>query len=84
MRYILCVPVFAWKLGLISSPIQVLTDSIMFEHFDSPYEKDRTNHGGGVLVICLMTCFTSENLNWKFSATNDHESIWVETVNPNI
>ena len=47
----------------------VLTDSIMFEHFDSPYRKDRTNHVGGVL-ICVMTWLTSEKLNWKFSATN--------------
>ena len=35
----------------------VLTESIMFEHFDSPYRKDRTNHGGGVLVYLSNDLF---------------------------
>ena len=54
----------------------VLTDSFMFEHFDSPYRKDRTNHGGGVLV------YMSNNLLHKRKPELEvfcDESIWVET-----
>ena len=53
----------------------VLTDSIMFEHFDSPYNKDRTNHAGGVLV------YLSNDLLHKRKAELEifcDESIWVE------
>ena len=53
----------------------VLTDSIMFEHFDSPYRKDRTNHGGGVLV------YMSNDLLHKRKPELEvfcGESIWVE------
>ena len=47
----------------------------MFEHFDSLYRKDRTNHGGGVLV------YLSNDLLHKRKPELEvfcDESIWVE------
>ena len=53
----------------------VLTDSIMFEHFDSPYRKDRTNHGGGVLVYLSNDLFHKRKPELEVFCD---ESIWVE------
>ena len=47
----------------------------MFEHFDSPYRKDHTNHVGGVLV------YLSNDLLHKLKAELEvfcDESIWVK------
>ena len=53
----------------------VLTESIMFEHFDSPYRKDRTNHGGGVLVYLSNDLFHKRKPELEVFCD---ESIWVE------
>ena len=53
----------------------VSTESILFEHFDSPYRKDRTNHGGGVMI------YISNDLLYNRKPELDvycDESIWVE------
>ena len=53
----------------------VLTDSIMFEHIDSPYRKDRTNHGGGVLVYLSNDLFHKRKPELEVFCD---ESFWVE------
>ena len=53
----------------------VPTESLLFENFDSPYRKDRTNHGGGVML------YISDGLLHKRRPeleTYCDESIWVE------
>ena len=47
----------------------------MFEHFDSPYRKDRTNHGGGVLVYLSNDLFHKRKPELEVFC---NESIWVE------
>ena len=47
----------------------------MFEHFDSPYRKDRTNHGGGVLVYLSNDLFHKRKPELEVFWD---ESIWVE------
>ena len=43
------------------------------ELFDVPYRKDRSNHGGGLLVyIKTQNSSILENLNWKYSAMSLH------------
>ena len=55
--------------------ISVPTESLLFEKFDSPYRKDRTNHGGGVML------YISDGLLHKRRPELEiycDESIWVE------
>ena len=55
--------------------ISVPTESLLFENFDSPYRKDRTNHGGGVML------YISDGLLHKRRPELEiycDESIWVE------
>ena len=53
----------------------VLTESIMFEHFNSPYRKDCTHHGGGVLVYLSNDLFHKRKPELEVFCD---ESIWVE------
>ena len=38
-------------------------ESLLIQNYDSPYKKDRTNHGGDLLV-CLCCGFTAQSTQW--------------------
>ena len=53
------------------------TDDILIEGFDIPFRKDRTNHGGGVLVYFREGLSVSRRLELE----NDiDETIWVKVM----
>lgn len=56
--------------------VSVETDSLaLSEVYDSPYRKDRTNHGGGILVYCNKSIISQRMPDLEVFW---HESIWVK------
>ena len=51
------------------------TESLLFENFDSPYRKDRTNHGGGVMLYISGDLLNNRRPELEIYCD---ESIWVE------
>ena len=44
------------------------------ESFDAPYRKDRSNHGGGLLVYINSEFIHTRKGTWKYSATSPYGS----------
>ena len=55
--------------------VSVSTESLLFENFDSPYRKDRTNHGGGVMLYISDDLLHTRRPELEIYCD---ESIWVE------
>ena len=55
--------------------VSVSTESLLFENFDSPYRKDRTNHGGGVMLYISADLLHTRRPELEIYCD---ESIWVE------
>ncbi|KAK3095789.1 hypothetical protein FSP39_019145 [Pinctada imbricata] len=54
------------------------TDSLLFSNFESPFRRDRTNHGGGLLVY-IRSGITAKR---RTDLENDNdETIWIEMIN---
>ncbi|MCG8078095.1 MAG: hypothetical protein JAY75_17890 [Candidatus Thiodiazotropha taylori] len=53
----------------------VTTENILLEQFDTPYRKDRTNHGGGVIIYVSNDLLHTRKPELEIYCD---ESIWIE------